>query len=83
MVGCQLITRRSLPAVSEYPQVEVRWLAVLAFLCRARQQLLISPGLLRFSSAAKLAAARRGVKLSGDIDLFARQRADRGDRSKR
>ncbi len=55
----------------DYPQVEVRCGALdVEFLCRA-QELYISPGLSLKTPALQEAAAR-GVKLSGDIDLFSR-----------
>jgi len=55
----------------QFPQVEVRCGELdVDFLCRA-SELLISPGL-AIATPALQAAARRGVKLSGDIDLFAR-----------
>ncbi|MCP8463709.1 UDP-N-acetylmuramoyl-L-alanine--D-glutamate ligase [Pseudomonas sp. ZM23] len=55
----------------QYPQVEVRCGELDAdFLCRA-QELYVSPGLsLRIPALAE--AASRGVRLSGDVDLFAR-----------
>lgn len=56
---------------AEYPQVEVRCGALdVDFLCRA-SELLVSPGLPLYTPALQEAAAR-GVKLSGDIDLFVR-----------
>ncbi|MDX1366396.1 UDP-N-acetylmuramoyl-L-alanine--D-glutamate ligase [Pseudomonas sp.] len=55
----------------QFPQVEVRCGELdVDFLCRA-SELLISPGL-AIATPALQAAAARGVKLSGDIDLFAR-----------
>jgi UDP-N-acetylmuramoylalanine--D-glutamate ligase len=55
----------------QLPQVEVRCGELdVEFLCRARE-LLVSPGL-AIATPALQAAAARGVKLSGDIDLFAR-----------
>ncbi|SEK99854.1 UDP-N-acetylmuramoylalanine--D-glutamate ligase [Atopomonas hussainii] len=55
----------------DYPQVEVRCGVLdVEFLCRA-QELYISPGLSLKTPALQEAAAR-GVKLSGDIDLFSR-----------
>ncbi|TBU96633.1 UDP-N-acetylmuramoyl-L-alanine--D-glutamate ligase [Phytopseudomonas dryadis] len=55
-----------------FPQVEVRCGELdVEFLCRA-SELLVSPGL-AVATPALQEAARRGVKLSGDIDLFARQ----------
>lgn len=55
----------------QFPQVEVRCGELdVEFLCRA-SELLISPGL-AVATPALQAAAARGVKLSGDIDLFAR-----------
>ncbi|WP_028240327.1 UDP-N-acetylmuramoyl-L-alanine--D-glutamate ligase [Stutzerimonas azotifigens] len=56
----------------DFPQVEVRCGELdVDFLCRA-SELLISPGL-ALSTPALQAAAERGVRLSGDIELFARQ----------
>ncbi|MCU1717621.1 UDP-N-acetylmuramoyl-L-alanine--D-glutamate ligase [Pseudomonas sp. 5P_3.1_Bac2] len=68
-------TRANPPELStlrdQYPQVEVRCGELdVEFLCRA-QELLVSPGL-AIATPALQAAAARGVKLSGDIDLFAR-----------
>ncbi|MET1080067.1 MAG: UDP-N-acetylmuramoyl-L-alanine--D-glutamate ligase [Pseudomonas sp.] len=55
----------------DYPEVEVRCGALdVDFLCRA-DELYVSPGL-ALSNPALQAAAQRGVKLSGDIELFAR-----------
>nr|WP_215731029.1 UDP-N-acetylmuramoyl-L-alanine--D-glutamate ligase [Pseudomonas lalucatii] len=55
----------------QFPQVEVRCGELdVDFLCRA-SELLVSPGL-AVATPALQAAAARGVKLSGDIDLFAR-----------
>ena len=55
----------------DFPQVEVRCGALdVDFLCRA-SELYVSPGL-ALATPALQAAAARGVKLSGDIDLFAR-----------
>nr|WP_319526790.1 UDP-N-acetylmuramoyl-L-alanine--D-glutamate ligase [Pseudomonas laurentiana] len=55
----------------DYPQVEVRCGELdVDFLCRA-DELYVSPGLALATPALQLAAAR-GVKLSGDIELFAR-----------
>ncbi len=55
----------------DYPQVEVRCGELdVDFLCRA-DELYVSPGL-ALATPALQAAAARGVKLSGDIDLFAR-----------
>ena len=55
----------------QFPQVEVRCGELdVDFLCRA-SELLVSPGLALTTPALQEAAAR-GVKLSGDIDLFAR-----------
>jgi UDP-N-acetylmuramoylalanine--D-glutamate ligase len=55
----------------DYPQVEVRCGALdVEFLCRA-SELYVSPGL-AVATAELQAAAARGVKLSGDIDLFTR-----------
>ena len=55
----------------DFPQVEVRCGALdVEFLCRA-DELYVSPGLALATPALQQAAAR-GVKLSGDIDLFAR-----------
>lgn len=56
----------------DFPQVEVRCGALdVDFLCRA-SELLVSPGLALATPALQQAAAR-GVKLSGDIELFARE----------
>ena len=56
----------------DFPQVEVRCGALdVEFLCRA-SELLVSPGLAIASPALQQAAAR-GVKLFGDIELFARE----------
>lgn len=55
----------------DYPQVEVRCGELdVEFLCRA-DELYVSPGLALATPALQQAAAR-GVKLSGDIELFAR-----------
>jgi len=55
----------------DYPQVEVRCGELdVDFLCRA-DALYVSPGL-ALATPALQAAAARGVKLSGDIELFAR-----------
>ncbi|MGH8381815.1 UDP-N-acetylmuramoyl-L-alanine--D-glutamate ligase [Pseudomonas sp.] len=55
----------------DYPQVEVRCGDLdVEFLCRA-DELYVSPGLALATPALQQAAAR-GVKLSGDIELFAR-----------
>lgn len=55
-----------------FPDVEVRCGALDPdFLCRA-SELLVSPGL-PLATPALQEAARRGVRLSGDIDLFARE----------
>ncbi|WP_166364415.1 UDP-N-acetylmuramoyl-L-alanine--D-glutamate ligase [Pseudomonas akapageensis] len=55
----------------DYPQVEVRCGELdVEFLCRA-DELYVSPGL-ALSTPALQQAATRGVKLSGDIELFAR-----------
>ena len=55
----------------DYPQVEVRCGELdVDFLCRA-DELYVSPGLALATPALQQAAAR-GVKLSGDIELFAR-----------
>ncbi|ERH58289.1 MULTISPECIES: UDP-N-acetylmuramoyl-L-alanine--D-glutamate ligase [Pseudomonas] len=55
----------------DYPHVEVRCGELdVEFLCRA-DELYVSPGL-AIATPALQAAAARGVKLSGDIDLFAR-----------
>ncbi|PWB33781.1 UDP-N-acetylmuramoyl-L-alanine--D-glutamate ligase [Pseudomonas sp. SDI] len=55
----------------DYPQVEVRCGELdIEFLCRA-DELYVSPGLALATPALQQAAAR-GVKLSGDIELFAR-----------
>ncbi|MBA1271979.1 UDP-N-acetylmuramoyl-L-alanine--D-glutamate ligase [Stutzerimonas azotifigens] len=57
---------------NQYPQVEVRCGELdVEFLCRA-SELLVSPGL-ALSTPALQAAAARGVKISGDIELFARE----------
>jgi len=57
---------------AQYPQAEVRCGELdVDFLCRA-SELLVSPGL-AVSTPALQAAAARGVKLSGDIELFARE----------
>ena len=56
----------------DYPHVEVRCGALdVDFLCRA-SELLVSPGLALATPELQQAAAR-GVKLSGDIELFARE----------
>lgn len=56
---------------AQFPQVEVRCGQLdVDFLCRA-SELYISPGL-AIATPALQAAAARGVKLSGDIELFAR-----------
>ncbi|QKE64400.1 UDP-N-acetylmuramoyl-L-alanine--D-glutamate ligase [Aquipseudomonas campi] len=55
----------------DYPQVDVRCGELdVDFLCRA-SELYVSPGL-AIATPALQAAAARGVKLSGDIELFAR-----------
>ncbi len=55
----------------DYPQVEVRCGALdVEFLCRA-DELYVSPGL-ALATPGLQQAAMRGVKLSGDIELFAR-----------
>lgn len=55
----------------DYPQVDVRCGELdVEFLCRA-DELYVSPGLALATPALQQAAAR-GVKLSGDIELFAR-----------
>ena len=55
----------------QFPQVEVRCGELdVDFLCRA-SELLVSPGL-AIATPALQQAAQRGVRLSGDIDLFAR-----------
>jgi UDP-N-acetylmuramoylalanine--D-glutamate ligase len=55
----------------DYPQVDVRCGELdVEFLCRA-DELYVSPGLALATPALRQAAAR-GVKMSGDIDLFAR-----------
>ena len=55
----------------DYPQVEVRCGELdVEFLCRA-DELYVSPGLALATPALQQAAAR-GVQLSGDIELFAR-----------
>ncbi|MGK9067515.1 UDP-N-acetylmuramoyl-L-alanine--D-glutamate ligase [Stutzerimonas chloritidismutans] len=57
---------------SQYPNVEVRCGALDSdFLCRA-SELIVSPGL-PVSTPALQAAAAQGVKLVGDIELFARE----------
>jgi len=57
---------------AEYPDVQVRCGELdVDFLCTA-SELLVSPGL-PVSTPALQAAAARGVKLSGDIELFARE----------
>jgi len=57
---------------AQYPGVEVRCGELdVEFLCRA-SELLVSPGL-AIATPALQAAAARGVKLSGDIDVFARE----------
>ncbi|UVO18948.1 UDP-N-acetylmuramoyl-L-alanine--D-glutamate ligase [Stutzerimonas stutzeri] len=57
---------------AQYPGVEVRCGELdVEFLYRA-SELLVSPGL-AIATPALQAAAARGVKLSGDIDLFARE----------
>ncbi len=56
---------------AQYPQVEVRCGELdVEFLCRA-DELYVSPGLALATPALQQAAAR-GVKLLGDIELFAR-----------
>jgi UDP-N-acetylmuramoylalanine--D-glutamate ligase len=55
----------------DFPQVDVRCGELeVEFLCRA-SELYVSPGL-AVATPALVEAAARGVKLSGDIDLFAR-----------
>ncbi|SNS24418.1 UDP-N-acetylmuramoyl-L-alanine--D-glutamate ligase [Pseudomonas segetis] len=55
----------------QFPQVEVRCGDLdVEFLCRA-SELLVSPGI-ALATPALQEAASRGVKLSGDIELFAR-----------
>jgi UDP-N-acetylmuramoylalanine--D-glutamate ligase len=55
----------------QFPQVDVRCGELdLEFLCRA-SELLVSPGMALATPALQQAAAR-GVKMSGDIELFAR-----------
>ncbi|MCQ4295736.1 UDP-N-acetylmuramoyl-L-alanine--D-glutamate ligase [Pseudomonas stutzeri] len=57
---------------TEYPNVQVRCGELdIEFLCTA-SELLVSPGL-AVSTPALQQAAARGVKLSGDIELFARE----------
>jgi len=57
---------------AQYPEIEVRCGELdPAFLCRA-SELLVSPGL-PVATPALQAAAAKGVKLSGDIELFARE----------
>jgi UDP-N-acetylmuramoylalanine--D-glutamate ligase len=68
-------TRESPPELAtlrrDYPQVDVRCGELdVEFLCRA-DELYVSPGLALATPALQQAAAR-GVKLSGDIELFAR-----------
>ncbi|TDV69971.1 UDP-N-acetylmuramoyl-L-alanine--D-glutamate ligase [Pseudomonas sp. LP_7_YM] len=68
-------TRESPPELAslrrDYPQVEVRCGELdVEFLCRA-DELYVSPGLALATPALQQAAAR-GVKLSGDLELFAR-----------
>lgn len=56
---------------AQFPQVEVRCGQLdVDFLCRA-SELYVSPGL-AIATPALQAAAARGVRLSGDIELFAR-----------
>ena len=56
---------------AEYPDVQVRCGELdVDFLCTA-SELLVSPGLAVSAGVAETAA--RGVKLSGDIELFARE----------
>ncbi len=56
---------------AQYPEVEVRCGELgVEFLCRA-DELYVSPGL-ALATPALQAAAARGVKLLGDIELFAR-----------
>ncbi|WP_236233562.1 UDP-N-acetylmuramoyl-L-alanine--D-glutamate ligase [Pseudomonas tohonis] len=56
---------------AQYPEVEVRCGELdVDFLCRA-SELYVSPGL-AIATPALQEAAKRGVKLSGDIELFAR-----------
>jgi UDP-N-acetylmuramoylalanine--D-glutamate ligase len=69
-------TRASPPELAtlkvEYPDVQVRCGELdVDFLCTA-SELLVSPGL-AVSTPALQEAAARGVKLSGDIELFARE----------
>jgi len=57
--------------MAQFPQIEVRCGALdVDFLCRA-DELYVSPGL-ALATPALQAAAERGVRLSGDIELFAR-----------
>lgn len=68
-------TRESPPELAtlrlQFPQVEVRCGELdVEFLCRA-QELYVSPGL-ALATPTLQEAAKRGVKLSGDIELFAR-----------
>ena len=57
---------------AQYPEIEVRCGELdVEFLCRA-SELLVSPGL-AVSTPALQEAAARGVKLSGDIELFVRE----------
>jgi UDP-N-acetylmuramoylalanine--D-glutamate ligase len=56
---------------AQYPHIEVRCGALdVDFLCRA-SDLYVSPGL-SLQTPAIMQAAERGVRLSGDIELFAR-----------
>src|SRR3546814_3530530 len=69
------LTRENPPELAtlrrDYPQVDVRCGELdVEFLCRA-DELYVSPGL-ALATPALQAAAARGVKLSGDIELFAR-----------
>ncbi|WP_339511328.1 UDP-N-acetylmuramoyl-L-alanine--D-glutamate ligase [Pseudomonas sp. RL_15y_Pfl2_60] len=68
-------TRANPPELStlreQFPQVEVRCGDLdVEFLCRA-SELLVSPGI-AVATPALQEAASRGVKISGDIELFAR-----------
>ncbi|MFI8480060.1 UDP-N-acetylmuramoyl-L-alanine--D-glutamate ligase [Pseudomonas sp. NPDC078700] len=68
-------TRANPPELStlreQFPQVEVRCGDLdVEFLCRA-SELLVSPGI-ALATPALQEAAKRGVKLSGDIEIFAR-----------
>lgn len=69
-------TRKAPPELAtlqhEYPQVDVRCGDLdVDFLCQA-SELLVSPGL-PLGTPALLDAVAQGVKISGDIDLFAKE----------